>query len=255
MNNTNSFGNGDQSSNQTGNNISSKPSSWVFKGISKNFDKHISQSVPLYRESHQLVCSLTDFFIGDSSVIVDIGSSTGNLIKDIAMRQSHITDINFYLVDEVLEMIEYSRNLINEKQICQAHIFNYINESIVNYELPVDVSIISAMYTIQFISPSIRQVIIDKIYNSLSWGGAFFFFEKTNGNDARFHEILLQNYEDIKIKNGFSLEEIKSKQLALRGVLKPFSSAGNLDLLKRAGFVDIQIIFRYGMFEGILAIK
>ena len=111
------------------------------------------------------------------------------------------------------------------------------------------------MFTIQFIQPSIRQTIINNIYSSLSWGGALFFFEKINGEDARFHDLLLQNYEDFKISKGYTLNEIKSKQLSLRGILKPFSINGNLDLLKRAGFVDIQPIFQYGLFKGFLAIK
>lgn len=107
----------------------------------------------------------------------------------------------------------------------------------------------------QFISPSIRQLIINRIYSSLSWGSGFFFFEKMNGSDARFNDILIQNYEDFKIDNGYSFDEIKAKQKSLRGVLKPFSLSGNLDLLSRAGFVDCEIIFSYGPFKGILAIK
>ena len=115
--------------------------------------------------------------------------------------------------------------------------------------------IVISMFTIQFISPSIRQEIINHIYQSLVWGGAFFFFEKINGEDARFHEILMQNYEDYKIANGYSIDEIKTKQLSLRSVLKPFSEQGNLDLLKRSGFEDIQPIFQYGLFKGFFAVK
>ena len=37
---------------------------------------------------------------------------------------------------------------------------------------------ITSYYTIQFVQPSYRQSIIDKIYKSLNWGGAFIIFEK-----------------------------------------------------------------------------
>jgi len=50
-------------------------------------------------------------------------------------------------------------------------------------------------------------------------------------------------------------DEIISKTRSLKGVLEPFSTQGNLDLLKRAGFVDIQIIMNYICFQGFLAIK
>ena len=149
-------------------------------------------------------------------------------------------------------MINHAEENIKKNK---SHKYKFICKSVITYDLPKNSDIIISMFTIQFIAPSFRQKIINNIYESLSWGGAFFFFEKINGEDARFHDILIQSYEDYKIANGYSLEEIKNKQLALRSVLKPFSTTGNIDLLKRAGFVDIQPIFQYGLFKGFLAIK
>ena len=37
--------------------------------------------------------------------------------------------------------------------------------------------------------------------------------------------------------------------------VEPFSTQGNLDLMSRAGFVDINTILKYICFEGWLAIK
>jgi tRNA (cmo5U34)-methyltransferase len=37
--------------------------------------------------------------------------------------------------------------------------------------------------------------------------------------------------------------------------MEPFSSQGNIDMLKRAGFVDIVTVQKYVCFEGFLAIK
>jgi tRNA (cmo5U34)-methyltransferase len=41
----------------------------------------------------------------------------------------------------------------------------------------------------------------------------------------------------------------------IKGVLEPFSTQGNLDLLGRAGFKDGTTIQKYLCFEGFLAIK
>ena len=235
-----------------GENITVQNSSWTFKGISKEFEEHIKNSVPLYQYAHGLVESLSDFFIGTNAKVLDIGCSTGNLLSSISNRQKHIKDIDFYFIDEVDDMINYAKKRITRNT---SHKYHFICNNICDYDLPKDVDIVISMFTIQFISPSIRQEIINRIYQSLVWGGAFFFFEKINGEDARFHEILMQNYEDYKIANGYSINEIKTKQLSLRSVLKPFSEKGNIDLLKRSGFVDIQPIFQYGLFKGLLAIK
>ena len=98
-------------------------------------------------------------------------------------------------------------------------------------------------------------MIINKIYKSLNWGGAFFFIEKVRGSDARFQDILTQTYSEFKLSQGFNPNEIMAKTRSLKGVLEPFSTQGNIQLLKRSGFKDIMTVFKYGCFEGFLAIK
>jgi tRNA (cmo5U34)-methyltransferase len=110
-------------------------------------------------------------------------------------------------------------------------------------------------YTVQFIDPSVRQELMDKLYASLNWGGALLLFEKVRGSDARFQDILTTLYTDYKLRKGYTPEEIISKTRSLKGVLEPFSTQGNIDMLKRAGFVDINTVQKYLCFEGFLAIK
>jgi tRNA (cmo5U34)-methyltransferase len=114
---------------------------------------------------------------------------------------------------------------------------------------------IIAYYTMQFVRPYIRQDVFNKIYEALNWGGAFIMFEKVRACDARFQDIMQTLYSDFKLEQGFTAEEIIAKTKSLKGVLDPFSSQGNIDLLKRAGFVDMITIFKYICFEGFLAIK
>lgn len=80
-------------------------------------------------------------------------------------------------------------------------------------------------------------------------------FEKVRGADARFQDILTTLYNDYKIRRGYSAEDIVSKTRSLKGVLEPFSTQGNIDMLKRAGFVDINSAQKYLCFEEFLAIK
>ena len=96
---------------------------------------------------------------------------------------------------------------------------------------------------------------INRIYQSLNWGGAFFMFEKVRAPDGRFQDYANQVYVEFKLENGFSETEIINKSRSIKGVMEPFSTQGNIDLLKRAGFVDIMTIQKYVCFEGFLAIK
>ena len=115
--------------------------------------------------------------------------------------------------------------------------------------------LIIAYYSVQFIRPKNRQILIDRIYQSLNWGGAFLFFEKVRGPDARFQDMMTAVYTDYKLDQGYSAKEIVGKTRSLKGALEPFSTQGNYDLLKRAGFVDIMTVMKYVCFEGFLAIK
>ena len=79
--------------------------------------------------------------------------------------------------------------------------------------------------------------------------------EKVRGPDARFQDIFNQTYMEYKLSKGYTPDQILNKSRSLKSVLEPFSTKGNLDLLKRAGFKDIVTVFKYSCFEGYLAIK
>lgn len=112
-----------------------------------------------------------------------------------------------------------------------------------------------ANYTVQFLPPRVRQTLIHAIYAALNWGGAFFMFEKVRAPDGRFQDYANQVYVEFKLDNGFSEAEIINKARSIKGVMEPFSSQGDVDMLKRAGFVDIVTVQKYVCFEGFLAIK
>ena len=48
---------------KVGNKIKAKNASWTFdKNVPKTFSKHIENSVPFYKESHEICIELSDFF-------------------------------------------------------------------------------------------------------------------------------------------------------------------------------------------------
>ena len=231
--------------------IKKKNSNWNFKGnVYKYFDKHINRSIPFYKEAQKLYAQYTDFFLQEKSKIIDLGSSTGAFLNLVHERHNaNQKNIQFVGIDNTKEMINYCKKKYKTKKRMKFYL-NDIEKVNLNSSC-----IISSFYTIQFISPKKRQVIINKIYKNLNWGGAFFFLEKVRGSDARFQDMLTQTYNEFKISNGFTSNEILSKSQSLKGVLEPFSTTGNLNLLKRAGFKDIMTVFKFGCFEGFLAIK
>lgn len=241
---------------KVGDDIAAERGNWKFGGdVPRTFDEHVSKSVPLYQEGHDLICDLSDFFIHDNAIVYELGCSTGSLILQLAVHNKNKENVRYIGIDIEPAMVAAAQQKLdvnNEAKLKEG--VSFLTDDIVSMELEPACFIV-CYYTVQFINPSVRQEIINKIYQSLSWGGAFLLFEKVRGADARFQDILTTLYTDYKLRRGYTPDDIISKSRSLKGVLEPFSSKGNVDLLTRAGFTDINSIQKYICFEGVLAIK
>ena len=232
-----------------GDTISVGNARWSFGGsVPETFDSHVSRSVPQYRQGHEIVVSLSDFFIRPGSTVYELGCSTAELTRQIAEANSdrHVTFIGLEVEPAMVEAAKQKTSDLPNVEIREADIIGTELE-------PAD--LIVSYYTIQFVQPRVRQLLFDKIYNSLNWGGGFLLFEKVRAPDARFQDMMSSLYMDFKLQQGFSEQEILNKSRSLKGILEPFSTQGNIDLMRRAGFVDIMTVFKHLCFEGFLAIK
>ncbi|WP_431897565.1 methyltransferase domain-containing protein [Micromonospora haikouensis] len=223
---------------------------WNFSGqAAESFPEHVRRSIPSYEAGHRLVAEISDFFVRPDSVAYELGTSHGELLCALAKRHRQHAEVRWIGIDNEADMVAKARALT-------ADLNNVVieNADIVEYELAKSDLVVS-YYCLQFIPPKQRQGVIDRIYDSLNWGGAFIWFEKVRGSDARFQDIYSLLYTDFKLDQGFTADEVLAKSRSLKGTLEPFSSNANLDLLKRAGFVDVAPVFRHLCFEGVLAIK
>lgn len=231
------------------NKVMAKRCNWSFDEVAEQFEEHIEQSVPNYRAGHELICRFSDFFLRDDSRVYEIGSSTGTLARQFLEWNMQRPDLYYTGLEISPKMVDFAKSKgVGDKRM------NLLCEDITTFELE-PCSLVIGYYTFQFIHPAYRQAVFNKIYEALEWGGALLVFEKVRGPDARFQDYMNQIYSDLKQEAGFSEEEIINKAQSLKGVLEPFSSAGNLGLMQRAGFRDIMSIYKWVCFEGWLAIK
>jgi tRNA (cmo5U34)-methyltransferase len=233
-----------------GQKIAAENAGWTFgNDVPDTFVEHIKQSVPLYESGHDLICQLSDFFVKNDSVVYEIGTSTGELIRKMAVHNTRKEGARWVGMDVEPAMVKAA-----EKHCRDVPNISILHADARHLELE-NADMIISYYTMQFVPPRYRQEMFDKIYAALNWGGAFVMFEKVRGPDARFQDMIAQLYNDFKYRNGFTPEEIVEKARSLKGVMEPFSSQGNLDLMARAGFKDVVTVQKYLCFEGFLAIK
>ena len=240
------------SASAVGEGIIARNAGWTFGADTpKHFDGHVSKSVPHYNEGHDLILEISDFFVKANSVCYELGSSTGTLSRKLARR--HPSSTRWIGIDLEANMVSQAvENLKSETAPIPNLSFVADDINLHPYE-PSDLMV--SYYTIQFVPPRLRQDLLSHIYRSLNWGGAFLMFEKVRAPDARFQDLTSSLYTDYKLRQGYRSEEIIGKSRSLKGVLEPFSTQGNLDLLSRAGFRDVMTVFKYVCFEGFLCIK
>ena len=232
-----------------GDNIEAKNALWSFGGRTpENFGQHVRRSVPGYEQGHELICALSDFFVKENSICYELGSSIGELTCKLAKQNKDKKGAKWIGIDCEEAMTDKAKTLCSYSDV------EFVTADINLFEYERSDFII-AYYTIQFVPPRLRQDLINKIYETLNWGGAFIMFEKVRGADARFQDILTSLYIDYKLENNYSSEEIVAKSRSLKGILEPFSTQGNIDLLSRAGFQDIMTIMKHICFEGFFCIK
>ena len=233
-----------------GDNIEVGKGSWTFDGaVADTFIDHATKSIPMYHEGHELIFELSDYFVQPQGYCYEIGTSTGQLLRKLAEHNKHKPDTMWVGLDREKPMIEKAREHCAGLENVELHAEDFLLHDMQKADF------VASYYVMQFVPPRLRQGAFDKIYDRLNWGGAFVLFEKVRGSDARFQDIASNIYTNLKRANGLTPEEILNKTDSLKSVMEPFSTQGNIDLMKRAGFTDIMNVFKWVCFEGFLAIK
>ena len=116
-----------------GDGIGAQRGNWKFSGeTAANLDKHVSKSVPLYTEGHQLICDISDFFIKPDSVIYEVGCSTGSLTLKLAKHNKNKPEARFIGVDIEPDMIEVA----NQKAQTHSNLnTEFLSDDMMNVEM------------------------------------------------------------------------------------------------------------------------
>ena len=217
------------------------------------FDDMVSRSIPFYKETLRLGASFLLKYVNNNALIYDLGSSTGEF-ESVLCNMNKCKDnlaLSVKAIDSSKHMIEKS------KQKCFQLGFDveFIQADITNYKLEQECSGVVMSYTLQFIPLEQRAMVLKKIFNCLKKGGVFIFSEKVTPQSDHLSNNYVNEYYTLKELNGYSKEEILNKEKALENVLTPVSFEQNYNLLKQAGFNDIDCLFKWVNFATFIAIK
>lgn len=75
------------------------------------------------------------------------------------------------------------------------------------------------------------------------------------GATADLNSLMVDRYYTMKAANGYTQEQIERKRLSLEGVLVPVTAHWNEELLRGAGFAEIDCFWRWMNFAGWVAVR
>ncbi|WP_419870148.1 carboxy-S-adenosyl-L-methionine synthase CmoA [Chryseobacterium sp. CT-SW4] len=215
------------------------------------FDDMVSRSVPFYDEMQRLTSELAGNYAQPGTHVYDLGCSTGTtmLLMDKTIEEA----ITFVGIDDSEEMIIKCREKLDNFKL------NRNIELLVadlTQEIPVkNASVVAMVLVLQFIRPINRLSIVKKIFDGMVKNGVFILFEKILTEEKSFNREFIDHYYDFKRRNDYSELEISQKREALENVLIPYKTSENINMLKEAGFGEVEVFFKWYNFTGIIAKK
>jgi len=221
---------------------------FTFATDKEGFDNHIDKSVRGYSHLWGDILSLSKYFVEDYTQVVDIGCSTGKLLKGmIEQNQAHIPNAQYTGIE--IEDDFYGDYNFDEEKYQQ---LSYYKGDVRDYSFN-NCSLVTSIFTLQFMSPKDRQEVLNKVYNGLNTGGAFIFSEKTFSCNPKIQDMMTFTFYDYKRKY-FSDKEILDKEVQLRHMMKLNTKTEIYDMLNKAGF-EVHNFWQNFNFIGAIALK
>jgi tRNA (cmo5U34)-methyltransferase len=187
----------------------------------------------------------------DGATIVDLGCSRGEALAPLIDRFG--ARCRFVGVEVSPPMLEAARARF--EGLSRVGIVQ-IRDLDLRRDYPEEpASVVTSVFTLQFVPIEFRLGIIKKIWRHLTPGGAFIWCEKVMSATADLQAEFVATYHAMKEQNGYTSDEIERKRMSLEGVLVPVPARWNEEMLKSAGFTDVDCFWRWMNFAGWIAVR
>ena len=218
------------------------------------FDDMLTRSVPFYLEQQRMVVEIAKEFWIPGTGICDLGCSTATTLINVARQIGEPARIVGY--DNSRPMLERARLKVREHGLEERIELRYgdLNGKLANLSIE-RASVVTMCWVLQFIRPVWRDALIKWIHDGMAENGALIVTEKVLANGPQMNCFMVDRYYEFKRRNGYSETEIARKREALENVLVPYRIDENVEMFRRNGFCDVQIVFQWYNFAGFVCIK
>lgn len=215
------------------------------------FGDMINRSVPGYGMMLDMIGVITRETVQANTNCYDLGCSLG--AATLSMRHN-LPDDSCQLIgiDNSQAMVSRCQSIIDQDDASAP--VQIRCEDILNCEIK-NASLVVMNLTLQFIEPTQREPLLERIYQGLNPGGVLILSEKTNLPNEHEQDTLTDYYYAFKRQQGYSDLEIAQKREALDNVMIPDTLGTHRTRLHQAGFSHVTPWFQCFNFMSLLAHK
>jgi tRNA (cmo5U34)-methyltransferase len=218
----------------------------------QDFDAHIAREIRGYETLFKIATGIADAVIATGTNVYDIGCSTGRFLVTLAekiaaekdtFRRRHVQFIG----------IEPNENFADCHRGAPDSV-TFVQERVTASTPFENASLISSIFTLQFIPIQERQVVVRNVYHGLNPGGVLILAEKVYSGDPEIDRLINDSHLDFK-REVTDPAQIIEKDVRLRSIMRPLNLQDNVSLLENAGFDRHECFWRVNNFVALIAIK
>ena len=225
---------------------------WSFDAaVTTCFDDMLARSIPDCEAMRRACFDVGVKYVRPTTDVVDLGCSRGGALAEFVGK---FGDNNSYIGVEISPpMLSAARGRFVEQ--IEAGVVKIEDLDLRTTYPAATASLTLAVLTLQFVPIEYRQNILAQAFQHTRPGGALLLVEKVLGGTAAMNRLLVDVYYDGKRGHGYSQEEIDRKRLSLEGVLVPVTAKWNEDMLRAAGFAEVECFWRSLNFAAWVAVR
>ena len=189
--------------------------------VAQVFPDMLRRSIPGYAASIEAIGSLAARYVRPHTRCYDLGCSLG--AATLAMRQGMtVPGCRIIAVDSAPAMIERCREIVAEddKLSPSSTKVDIVEQDIRETEIQ-NASMVVLNYTLQFLPPDDRDLLLERIAAGTNDGGLLVLSEKVVDENPQMEKLLVELHHEHKRRNDYSALEVSRKRAALENVLIP----------------------------------
>ncbi|MDD5644793.1 MAG: methyltransferase domain-containing protein [bacterium] len=216
-----------------------------FESAAEKFDSMFSKIAPFYKEAIGALVLALPFQDGAKPKIIDLGCGTGNITKAVKRRYPHARVICLDLAENMIEMAK--AKLERYKNI------DYWCGDIRGYNYSCAPAAIISSLALHHLDTKNKKSFYRRIYNALPKDGVFYIADVVLSPNSYLSKAYIEQWKKFMLKN-ITREQVNNVLKNHKEQDKPAELLSEIDLLRKTGFREIDVIWKkynFAVYGGI----